>query len=176
MIIARYSAKIFVYLFVSQIVCVAALLPILQERAIAQNATQIFVQTQTDNTKETNVDTSGTWIGTASSTDSKQIFRYEWSISQNGQDVQGRIKLSTLDKRYYAVYKINGNLTGNVLSFAGNEFIENVPPPNSSWCLAAGNLKLSSKGDFMEGIWESNPVPGGCPREAKGNVRLQRKQ
>ena len=98
-------------------------------------------------------------------------------LSQKERHVEGMVRVSTVDKAYYAVYKIEGNVSGNVFKFAGTTFVESISPPDFNWCLPAGEFRYSGPEGMstLTGTWgANNDVAGGCPEGVKGDAKLSR--
>lgn len=119
------------------------------------------------------IDVSGEWQGTVTSDSGKILYR--WLLTQNENSVTGTIRISTMDDSSYALYSIEGIVTGDELYFEGREFLEKTP--NSGWCMATGTLKYDSSDGIvtLRGYWGSNPIRGGCPPGSEGSINLQKK-
>jgi hypothetical protein len=118
------------------------------------------------------VDLSGNWQGYASV--GRNWVNYEWQISQEGQKVLGTISLSTTDGLDKSSHAFEGTIQGSVLVFRA---IRRLSPQISRWCMAAGKLKLdeTTNPPELKGTWGPNPIPGGCPADARGRVQLTRR-
>jgi hypothetical protein len=115
------------------------------------------------------IDVSGNWQGYASV--GRKRVNYEWQISQEGQKVFGTISLSTLDGLDKSTHAFEGSIQDSVVLFRAIRWLS---PQLSTWCMAAGTLKLDAKKTPPEltGTWGANPIPGGCPTGAHGRVQL----
>lgn len=118
------------------------------------------------------IDLTGNWQGYASV--GRKNVNYDWQISQEGQRVFGTIFISTLDGLDKSSHEFEGTFQNSVLNFRAVRWLS---PQLSTWCMAAGKLKLDNRTSppELKGTWGANPIPGGCPAGAHGRVQLIRR-
>jgi len=118
------------------------------------------------------VDLSGYWQGYAS-VGSKRV-NYDWQISQAGQKIFGTISISTIDGLDKSTHAFEGTIQDSVVVFRVTRWLS---PQLSTWCMAAGKLKLdeTTAPPVLKGTWGANPIPGGCPSGLHGRVQLTRR-
>ncbi len=112
---------------------------------------------------------TGEWMGFALSGASK--VEYYWNIKQSGSDVSGEISLRSKDYLEWRTYAFVGQIGDDQLTFSGTDWLsENT----EGYCLAAGTLNLFRVDRSLRliGEWGYNPVSGGCPQGAGGEVSL----
>ena len=116
-------------------------------------------------------DISGTWEGVA--TAGSVSLPYKWVIEQSGTCVNGVINMAMPGKNNWSQYQFTGELEGDTLLWKGQGW---MVKNEKNFCLAAGSLHVSAQGStqVLSGGWGFNPVSGGCPRGASGNVKLQK--
>jgi len=100
--------------------------------------------------------------------------RHIWQISQQGQNVFGTISISTLEGLDKSTHAFEGTIQDSVLVFRATRWLS---PQLSTWCMAAGTLKLdeTTAPPELKGTWGANPIPGGCPTGSHGRVQLSRR-
>jgi len=115
---------------------------------------------------------TGTWQGYASV--GRKRVNYIWQISQQGQNVFGTISISTLEGLDKSTHAFEGTIQDSVLVFRATRWLS---PQLSTWCMAAGTLKLdeTTAPPELKGTWGANPIPGGCPTGSHGRVQLSRR-
>ena len=118
------------------------------------------------------IDLSGDWHGYASV--GRTRVNYDWQISQQGQKVFGTISISTLDGLDQSTHAFEGTIQDSVVVFRVTRWLS---PQLSTWCMAAGKLKLdeTTAPAVLKGTWGANPIPGGCPPGSHGRVQLTRR-
>ena len=118
------------------------------------------------------IDLSGNWQGYASV--GRTRVNYDWQISQQGQNVFGTISISTLDGLDQSTHAFEGTIQDSVVVFRVTRWLS---PQLSTWCMAAGKLKLdeTTAPPVLKGTWGANPIPGGCPPGSHGRVQLTRR-
>jgi hypothetical protein len=118
------------------------------------------------------IDLSGNWEGYAT-VGSKRV-NYDWQISQEGKKVFGTISISTLDGLDKSTHAFEGTIQDSVVAFRAVRWLS---PQLSTWCMAAGRLKLdeTTAPPELKGTWGANPIPGGCPTGSHGRVQLTRR-
>jgi hypothetical protein len=117
-------------------------------------------------------DLSGNWQGYASV--GRTRVNYDWQISQEGQKIFGTIFISTLDGLDKSTHAFEGTIQDSVVVFRATRWLS---PQLSTWCMAAGKLKLdeTTAPPELKGTWGANPIPGGCPTGSHGRVQLTRR-
>ncbi len=120
------------------------------------------------------IDVSGKWVGFATSGVSQ--FPYEIILNQKDITVEGSIKISGSNDKYYAHYKVKGFVSNRTLALTGYEVIENINGEGYSWCMASLYLEYSTTGGdlYLKGTWGPNGFEGGCTA-GNGNVEVQKK-
>lgn len=118
------------------------------------------------------IDLSGNWQGYASV--GRTRVNYDWQISQEGQKLFGTISISTLDGLDKSTHAFEGTIQDLVVVFRVTRWLS---PQLSTWCMAAGKLKLdeTTTPPGLKGTWGANPIPGGCPPGSHGRVQLTRR-
>jgi hypothetical protein len=118
------------------------------------------------------IDLSGSWQGYASV--GRTRVNYDWQISQEGAKLFGTISLSKLDGLDKSTHEFEGIIQDSVVVFRVTRWLS---PQLSTWCMAAGKLKLdeTTAPAQLSGTWGANPIPGGCPAGAHGRVQLTRR-
>jgi hypothetical protein len=118
------------------------------------------------------IDLSGNWQGYASV--GRTRVNYDWQISQEGQKLFGTISISTLDGLDKSTHAFEGTIQDSVVVFRVTRWLS---PQLSTWCMAAGKLKLdeTTAPPELKGTWGANPIPGGCPTGSHGRVQLTRR-
>ena len=118
------------------------------------------------------IDLSGDWQGYAF-IGPKRV-NYDWHISQEGQKLFGTISISTLEGLDKSTQAFEATIQDSVVIFRATRWLS---PQLSTWCMAAGKLKLAdpTAPPELKGIWGANPIPGGCPIGSYGRVQLVRK-
>jgi hypothetical protein len=118
------------------------------------------------------IDLSGSWQGYASV--GRKRVNYYWQISQQGQKIFGTISISTLEGLDRSTHAFEGTILDSVVVFRATHWLS---PQLSTWCMAAGTLKLDETitPPELKGTWGANPIPGGCPTGSHGRVQLIRR-
>ena len=118
------------------------------------------------------IDLSGSWQGYASV--GRTRVNYDWQISQEGARLFGTISLSTLEGLDKSTHAFEGTIQDSVVVFRVTRWLS---PQLSTWCMAAGKLKLdeTTAPARLKGTWGANPIPGGCPTGSHGGVQLTRR-
>jgi hypothetical protein len=118
------------------------------------------------------IDLSGDWQGYAFI--GRRKVNYDWHISQEGQKLFGTISVSTLEGLNKSTLAFEGTIQHSVVIFRTTRWLS---PQLSTWCMAAGKLKLAepTAPPALNGTWGANPIPGGCPTGSYGRVQLVRR-
>ena len=118
------------------------------------------------------IDLSGDWQGYAYI--GRRRVKYDWHISQEGQKIFGTISVSTLEGLNKSTLALEGTIQHSVVIFRTTRWLS---PQLSTWCMAAGKLKLAdpTAPRALNGTWGANPIPGGCPTGSYGRVQLVRR-
>ena len=118
------------------------------------------------------IDLSGDWQGYAFI--GRRKFKYDWHISQEGQKIFGTVSVSTLEGLNKSTLALEGTVQHSVVTFQTTRWLT---PQLSTWCMAAGKLKLAepTAPHALNGTWGANPIPGGCPTGSYGRVQLVRR-
>ena len=118
------------------------------------------------------IDLSGDWQGYAFI--GRRKVNYDWHISQEGQKLFGTISVSTLEGLNKSTQAFEGTIQHSVVIFRTTRWLS---PQLSTWCMAAGKLKLAepTAPPALNGTWGANPIPGGCPTGSYGRVQLVRR-
>jgi hypothetical protein len=118
------------------------------------------------------IDLSGDWQGYAFI--GRRRVNYNWHISQEGQKLFGTISVSTLEGLNKSTLAFEGTIQHSVVIFRTTRWLS---PQLSTWCMAAGKLKLAepTAPHALNGTWGANPIPGGCPTGSYGRVQLVRR-
>lgn len=118
------------------------------------------------------IDLSGDWQGYAFI--GRRRVNYDWHISQEGQKLFGTISISTLEGLNKSTQAFEGTIQDSVVIFRATRWLS---PQLSTWCMAAGKLKLAkpTAPPALNGTWGANPIPGGCPTGSYGRVQLVRR-
>ena len=118
------------------------------------------------------IDLSGDWQGYAFI--GRRKVNYDWHISQEGQKLFGTISISTLEGLNKSTLAFEGTIQHSVVIFRTTRWLS---PQLSTWCMAAGKLKLAepTAPPALNGTWGANPIPGGCPTGSYGRVQLVRR-
>jgi hypothetical protein len=115
---------------------------------------------------------SGDWQGYAFI--GRKRVNYDWHISQEGQKLFGTISISTLEGLDKSTQAFEASIQDSVVIFRATRWLS---PQLSTWCMAAGKLKLAepTAPPELKGTWGANPIPGGCPTGLYGRVQLVRR-
>jgi hypothetical protein len=118
------------------------------------------------------IDLSGDWQGYAFI--GRKRVNYDWHISQEGQKLFGTISISTLEGLDKSTQAFEATIQDAVVIFRATRWLS---PQLSTWCMAAGKLKLAepTAPPELKGTWGANPIPGGCPTGSYGRVQLVRR-
>jgi Caspase domain len=118
------------------------------------------------------IDLSGDWQGYAFI--GRRRVNYDWHISQEGQKLFGTISISTLEGLDKSTQAFEGTIQDSVVIFRATRWLS---PQLSTWCMAAGKLKLAepTTPPELKGTWGANPILGGCPNGSYGRVQLTRR-
>jgi len=117
------------------------------------------------------IDLSGDWQGYAFI--GPKSVNYDWHISQEGQKLFGTISISTLEGLDKSTQAFEATIQDSVVIFRVTRWLS---PQLSTWCMAAGKLKLAGPtAPELKGTWGANPIPGGCPIGSHGRVQLVRR-
>jgi len=118
------------------------------------------------------IDLSGDWQGYAFI--GRRRVNYDWHISQEGQKLFGTISISTLEGLDKSTQAFEATIQDSAVIFRATRWLS---PQLSTWCMAAGKLKLAEPTTTRElkGTWGANPILGGCPTGSYGRVQLVRR-
>jgi caspase domain-containing protein len=118
------------------------------------------------------IDLSGDWQGYAFI--GRKRVNYDWHISQEGQKLFGTISISTLEGLDKSTQAFEATIQDSVVIFRATRWLS---PQLSTWCMAAGKLKLAepTAPPELKGTWGANPISGGCPTGSYGRVQLVRR-
>jgi uncharacterized caspase-like protein len=118
------------------------------------------------------IDLSGDWQGYAFI--GRRRVNYDWHISQGGQKLFGTISISTLEGLDKSTQAFEATIQDSAVIFRATRWLS---PQLSTWCMAAGKLKLAEPTTTRElkGTWGANPILGGCPTGSYGRVQLVRR-
>jgi uncharacterized caspase-like protein len=118
------------------------------------------------------IDLSGDWQGYAFI--GRKRVNYDWHISQEGQKLFGTISISTLEGLDKSTQAFEATIQDSVVIFRATRWLS---PQLSTWCMAAGKLKLAepTAPPELKGTWGANPILGGCPTGSYGRVQLTRR-
>ena len=119
-------------------------------------------------TPEKAIDLSGKWTGTSNW--GKQQMTMKVEFIQEGNLVEGRVGIQTLNKSKAAIYLINGFIKEEVVSLKATKFVEK----KGEWCLPSFEIKflIDSNNEKLTGKWKNNNVKDGCWPGVSGRVDL----
>ena len=121
---------------------------------------------QTENAEPVNL--SGKWTGTSNWGSQQMTMRID--LEQEGNLLEGRVGVETLNKQKAAIYLVNGFVKESVVTLKATKFEEK----KGEWCLPTFDVKFSieSTQERLSGRWKNNNVKGGCWPGISGRVDL----
>ena len=114
------------------------------------------------------IDLSGKWTGTSNWGNQQMAMRLE--IKQEGNLLDGRVGVQTLNKKKAAVYLVNGFIKEGIITLKATKFEEK----KGEWCLPSFDIKflIDSNQEKLTGKWKNNNVQDGCWPGVSGRVDL----
>ena len=114
------------------------------------------------------INLSGKWTGTSNW--GKQQMTMRLDLKQEGNILEGRVGVQTLNKKKAAIYLVNGFIKESVITMKATKFEEKL----GAWCLPSFDIKflLDSNNEKLTGRWKNNNVKEGCWPGVSGRVDL----
>jgi hypothetical protein len=101
----------------------------------------------------------GRWTGTLTQAPGglRSRFAFQVTLTQEGADLWGSSRIDIEGTPYYGVMRLRGWVRGDVVILQEERIIDELPEPDSYWCLKRSVLRLARAGDQrrLEGEWNS---------------------
>ena len=114
------------------------------------------------------INLEGKWTGTSNWGKQEMMMRLE--LRQDGNLLEGRVGVQTLNKKKSAIYLVSGIIKESVVTMKATKFEEK----KGEWCLPSFNINflIDSNQEKLTGRWKNNNVKDGCWPGVSGRVDL----